>query len=405
MALAMMAVHEHDTRAKRRSRAWTKHSRYRKDYYNSLDAEEKRIRQRRFGRDSLLHQNRSPWRKLYYSNDNQGMITLTGFDFNAFNTVCSKFEPVFDAYSPFGKDDNVTITLKISKRGRKRNISAKDCLGLVLAWTRTRGSLAVLQMIFGMTMTNLSTYLRFGRRIVIEVLKNDPMAAIRLPSSDEIHRFMNAISEKHPNLGAEKVWCTVDGLKLMLEQAPNSIIQERFYNGWTYDHYVTNILCFCPDGTIPIAAFNMPGSFHVSTVAEYGRVYSKLEEMYNMYGGKCTADSAFRGAAYPFLVKSSQDPLLAQGDTREEVEQNVRIQLEATSMRQAAEWGMRAAQSSFPRLKDRFVYKENGERQRVLYSMFLLYNCRTRMVGILNQIRNFYMPYLRMDGNAFDRRT
>ena len=142
MALAMMAVHEHDTRAKRRSRTWTKHSRYRKDYYNSLDAEEKRIRQRRFGRDSLLHQNRSPWRKLYYSNDNQGMITLTGFDFNAFNTVCSKFEPVFDAYSPFGKDDNVTITLKISKRGRKRNISAKDCLGLVLAWTRTRGSLS-----------------------------------------------------------------------------------------------------------------------------------------------------------------------------------------------------------------------------------------------------------------------
>jgi hypothetical protein len=83
MALAMMAVHEHDTRAKRRSRTRAKHSRYRKDYYNSLDAEAKQIRQRRFGRDSLLNQKRSPWRKLYRSNDDQGMITLTGFDFNA----------------------------------------------------------------------------------------------------------------------------------------------------------------------------------------------------------------------------------------------------------------------------------------------------------------------------------
>ena len=123
--------------------------------------------------------------------------------------------------------------------------------------------------------------------------------------------------------------------------------------------------------------------------------------MYNKYGGKCTADSAFCGEAYPYLIKSAQDPLLAQGDTRAEIEQNVRIQLKATSMRQAAEWGMRAVQSLFPHLKDRFVYEEKGERLRVLHSMFLLYNVRTRMVGI-NQIWNFYMPYLRLDGNAYD---
>ena len=91
---------------------------------------------------------------------------------------------------------------------------------------------------------------------------------------------------------------------------------------------------------------------------------------------------------------------MASGQTREEIEQQVRIQLEATSMRQAAEWGIRAVQASFPRLKDRFIYEENGERQRVLHSMFLLYNLRTRMVGI-NQIRNFYMPFLQIDGNSF----
>ena len=377
-----------------------KHSRYRKDFYNSLDEDARRIRQRRLPRLSLLSPSKSPWRKLFLSKSDQGMITLTGFDYDSFNTVCEKFAPVFEAFSPFGKDDVTAITPKVSRRGQRRKIHASDCLGLVLAWTRTRGSLAVLQMIFGMSMTNLSTYLRFGRRIVIEVFKNDPMATIRLPTTIEMQQYTDAISAKHPHLGNHKVWCTVDGLKLMLEQAPNTLIQEQFYNGWTHDHYVTSVLCFCPDGTIPIAAFNMPGSFHDSTVAEYGGVYAKLEAMFGKYGVKCTADSAFSGRSYPFLIKSSQDPLLARGETQAEIEEQVRIQLEATSMRQAAEWGMRAVQASFPRLKDRFLYEETGERQRVLHSMFLLYNLRTRIVGI-NQIRNFYMPFLQTNANIY----
>jgi hypothetical protein len=376
-----------------------KHSRYRKDFYNTLSDESKRVRQRRLPRMSLLSPHNSPWRKLYNSQNDQGMITLTGFDYVSFNVVSEKFARLFDEYTPFKKDDN-TIVLKISRRGRKRMIDAVDCLGLVLAWTRTRGSMVVLQMIFGLSMTNLSTYLRFGHRIVIEVLKNDPDATIRLPTEYEMQQYTQAIASKHASLGEQNVWCTVDGLKLMLEQAPTSMIQEQFYNGWTHDHYVTSVLCFCPDGTIPIAAFNMPGSFHDSTVAEYGGVYAKLEEMFNRYGVKCTADSAFGGKTYPFLIKSSQDPLLATGETQDDILAQVCIQLEATSMRQAAEWGMRAVQSSFPRLKDRFLYEEDGERQRVLHSMFLLYNLRTRIVGI-NQIRNFYMPFLQINGNIY----
>jgi hypothetical protein len=63
---------------------------------------------------------------------------------------------------------------------------------------------------------------------------------------------------------------------------------------------------------------------------------------------------------------------------------------EATSARQTAEWGMLALQASFPRLKDRFVYEERGERRIVLKMMVLLYNMWARMVGI-NQILNTYM--------------
>ena len=65
-------------------------------------------------------------------------------------------------------------------------------------------------------------------------------------------------------------------------------------------------------------------------------------------------------------------------------------------MRQAAEWGMRGLQASFPRLKDRFVYEERGERRITMKMITLIYNMRARMVGI-NQIRNVYMKHLDRD--------
>jgi hypothetical protein len=67
-------------------------------------------------------------------------------------------------------------------------------------------------------------------------------------------------------------------------------------------------------------------------------------------------------------------------------------------VQQTAEWGMRMIQTSFPRIKDRFVYEERGERRIYLKMLILLYNMRARMVGI-NQIRNTYMRHLMRDAN------
>ena len=64
------------------------------------------------------------------------------------------------------------------------------------------------------------------------------------------------------------------------------------------------------------------------------------------------------------------------------------INKEATAMRQSAEWGMRAFQSSFPRIKDRIIFEENGER-RLILRLLALFNYRANMVGI-NQIRHTY---------------
>ena len=115
-------------------------------------------------------------------------------------------------------------------------------------------------------------------------------------------------------------------------------------------------------------------------------------------GEKCCVDSAFSNVSRDYLYKSCQDLLGSSAPTRRERILDLQKKREATSARQTAEWGMLALQASFPRLKDRFVYEERGERRIVLKMMVLLYNMRARMVGI-NQILNTYMPRLMWDAN------
>ena len=142
------------------------------------------------------------------------------------------------------------------------------------------------------------------------------------------------------------------------------MIQNRFYNGWTHEHYVSNITVFVPNDRVIACALNALGSFHDSTVAEYGDLYTELEKVFNKTGSKYIIDSAFWSSRYPFLVKSGSDSSATTADAFEFVTEK-----QATSARQAAEWGMRALQGSFPRLKERPVFENRGERQIILISI------------------------------------
>ncbi|POM71840.1 Hypothetical protein PHPALM_11534 [Phytophthora palmivora] len=66
-----------------------------------------------------------------------------------------------------------------------------------------------------------------------------------------------------------------------------------FYNGWTHDHYVSNVFAFSPQGLVIACALNAPGCMHDSQIAEWGNVYAKLEEVYAATGGCVVVDSAF----------------------------------------------------------------------------------------------------------------
>ncbi len=74
------------------------------------------------------------------------------------------------------------------------------------------------------------------------------------------------------------------------------------------------------------------------------------------------------------------------------------IARDATSMRQSAEWVMRAFQSSMPHLKDCMKFETRGEQRVTLTMMILLYNLQAQAVGI-NQLTSFYSAPLDCDAN------
>jgi hypothetical protein len=364
------------------------HSRYQKRFYRQLTKLQRHLRHRRIPRCALLPPSGSAWRRVFLSGCDQALITLTGLDFETFHYIETRFKPFYDTLTPFSNDGTIVELRK--ETGRPRQMSSSDGLGLVLTWTRTRGSTMVLQLIFGMTETSISTYLTFCTHILIHVLQGIDDARVRRPSVEKIREYQEAVSRRHPFLN--DVWCTMDGIKLMLECAADEDVQNRFYNGWTCDHYIGAVLVFCPDGTILICCYNVPGTVHDSNIALMGDIYKKLEAVYNLTGGKCTVDSAFARNTYPFLIKSCKPSLDMTIEAME-------IARDATSMRQSSEWGMRAFQSSFPRIKDRISIEYRGQRKLTMKLLILLYNLRTRKIGI-NQILNVYMPSLTEDVNA-----
>ena len=131
----------------------------------------------------------------------------------------------------------------------------------------------------------------------------------------------------------------MDGLKIRIESAPDGIVQSPLYNGWKSDHYITAVLCFAPDGTIPECFYNVPGCIHDSTVADWGNIYTKLTGIYEETGLKFVIDSAFCTVRFPFLIKSLQDYLTTDNNllTHNEHIQDLVTKRETTSIGQFAD--------------------------------------------------------------------
>jgi DDE superfamily endonuclease len=342
----------------------------------------RRRRDRRIRREATLMPAASPWRHLYFSGDDQSLITYTGFDHYSFDRLHTLFKHIYYQYTPYSNDGSVRLVTH--NQGRQRNFSSVDALGLVLAYFRNRDSMSVLAHQFGSTHSPCVLWLRFSRRILFLVLRQQRHAAVKMPSLQEIREYQRIIRENYPLL--RRVYCFADGLMIPLQSCSDFLIQNSNYNGWKGGHFVKNVFVFVPKGTIIACSLNCPGSFHDSDVCRMGGIYDKLEEVHAGPSlGKCLMDSAFQGA--PYIIKSARQLPVGANELQQAFFD------QATSMRQSAEWGMRAFQGSFRRFKNAIIYEERGERKITLQLAVLLFNWRANTVG-LNQIRTRFMPYL-----------
>ena len=152
---------------------------------------------------------------------------MMGFDTVSFGRILEKLSPMFSGHTTF-ELSRMVVEFEYT-HGQKREVQPKDCLGLVIVWSHTRGLLNVLQRVFGLTYSNLFIYLRFGFWISVKTFQNDPLARVSIPSWEEIESFQVAFVERHPLLN--DCSATMDGLKLYLQSTGHADIQERFYNG------------------------------------------------------------------------------------------------------------------------------------------------------------------------------
>ena len=104
--------------------------------------------------------------------------------------------------------------------------------------------------VFGMTQIAVSLYLRFSYRILNKLLGQEQSTRAQSTNAVEIKQFIESISIRYPILGSKRVWGTLEGLQVTLQQSGRCTIQLRYYNGWTHDHYNSNMFVVAPDSTI-----------------------------------------------------------------------------------------------------------------------------------------------------------
>lgn len=104
------------------------------------------------------------------------------------------------------------------------------------------------------------------------------------------------------------------------------------------------------------------------------------------------------------VLSSSNDPaeIRAAHETVATAREALSLHQILISIRQASEWGMKALQGTFARIKGRPT-SDSEKRLQIIYSILLLHNFRTSEVG-LNQIATVFDPeYEAVNFSGYDR--
>jgi hypothetical protein len=277
-----------------------------------------------------------------------------------------------------------------SRGGRPPSLDTRGKLALLLYYLHGTGYERELCQTFGIVEHTCSATLSMMLPLLLTILEKDPDARIAWPTAQECEGFANQIADSYSCLRDKQIFGFLDGVWYKNQNHADKAIQNAYYNGWKGTSSVTNVLAFTPDGCICWANINCPGSWHDSRVV---LPLHRLLQDHTPPGYKLVADSGFQGHAARIITtrkagQYSQDFMIA---LQQRVE-NHRI----SSLRQAAEWGMRAVEAFCPRL-NRILAATNVEYNRVLLSVcFRLFNYRTRRMSNVNQIKTvFSADYIR----------
>ena len=146
--------------------------------------------------------------------------------------------------------------------------------------------------------------------MIVKVLWTNEDDIVPLPTATETTLFTS--SHKYPLIN--NCWGAMDAMKLTLQRPGNERQQNNFYNGWTYEHYVTNLFLSSLDGKICSSYFNAPGVLHNSTMAIWSSICDQIEMVYRDTGKKVVVASAFKSKKSNAMLKSHQNNVDANGN-------------------------------------------------------------------------------------------
>lgn len=278
------------------------------------------------------------------------------------------------------------------------SIIVSSYVGLYLFYVNSTMKGKNLAMLFGILPNTVTTTILRLMKKVVKKLSRHPHAKVSFPDHENMRRLAEMVQRREPTV--DDVIAFLDGVALPVQCSDDPDAQAEYYNGYHGDTMVNNVFLFSPEGLIIYAVFNAPGSWHDSHVAQ--PLVSVALKKLGFF--KICVDQGFKrgGELFDKFVgpisqkrRRGLSPILR--------EQLLELHNKYVSLRQSSEWGMRALQGTFTRLKARLT--SNSEtRHFILHSIVLLHNFRTLRVG-LNQIatvfNRHYEAYINVEG--YDR--
>ncbi|KZT60965.1 hypothetical protein CALCODRAFT_428579 [Calocera cornea HHB12733] len=330
--------------------------------------------------DLLPHPRRqTPFQQVLTGEVDRAYIATMGLDVKTFKRLLSAgFEVAWNT-TPIPRSE---VAPSSEPRPHQRSLDAAGGLGLLLYWLNSTMIDKTLSQLFALVPSTITRYREFALHLLLRTLQHIPEGRILWPKDDEFAQLRDLVVARHPLLNG--AFGSVDGLNLPTATSSDERWQNAQYNGWLHGHFTSNVLVFSASGELIHAAINAPGSWHDARVAS--KVYEQLE-IKTPEGFYLAADTAFPHNRR--TLKSKIRTPLKSGARATQQELQFTDQL--VSYRQSAEWGMRAIQGSFGRLRLPLDANDASARHLLLETIFRLHQIRVRLVGI-NQLKNVYEP-------------